>query len=201
MTVINTVWAWQQTLPALPKFLFVTLTDCAGMAEIYDVSFEKYRFKCGMSDAEIESSLEMLSDKGLIRLIELLEDEPGWRIRFTYDGTYSLPPGRWTAVAKRDGNSALPGWIYIIGTTHDVTKVGITTDLPARVKVITTNAGLDAQLDWSFACSMKTARELEQALLKHFAAHNFKGEWVRKASAEVIAVAIEMTRQPVDGPP
>lgn len=193
MTVSNTVWAMEQALPAHPKFLLVTLTDCAGMSEFFDLRLESYRHKCGMSDAEIEAALYDLEDFGALKVVNKLDD--GWRIRFTYPGEYSEPteyrPRRAAAPVK-----SVPGWLYIIGTSHGVTKVGITTDLPGRVKSIVTNAGIDAQLDWSFACDMARARELEQAILQHFASDRFKGEWMRRPATDVIAVAKHLTAPP-----
>jgi hypothetical protein len=191
MTSSNFAYALDQDLPALPKWLFVLLADAHGLSEYYDIPRDRYLSRTGMAFEELEASLFQLEDRGLLRIVGNLDGEAGWRVRFTYPGEFAVEAAVYSTRAPRAREES-PGWVYIIGTGHGVTKVGITTDLPSRAKSIITNAAVDAKLEWSFPCGIATARDHEKAILDYFAADRFKGEWLRRAVAEVIAVADEI---------
>jgi hypothetical protein len=185
MTMNTTIWAWEQPLPCAPKFLLVTLCDAAGMSREYAVGLARFGERCGLSMPELLEALAYLHRSGHIKLREVSDTVA--TICFCYpqqDFEMSWP--KKSGLQKFDDT---PGWFYILGSAHGITKVGITTNLPERAKSLNTNAAIDVTLVWSKPMALSSARNLETAVLKRFADRRVKGEWLRAEADEVISAA------------
>lgn len=88
MPASNTAYAMGTPFPALPKLLFIMLTEICGIAEQYDIDRESMMRRCGMDRGELEGAVAYLEK---MRVLEVLGDLPGgtgWKIAFTYPGEY-----------------------------------------------------------------------------------------------------------------
>lgn len=190
------MWAYKQTdLTAMQKWVLVVLADYCDQDDICFPAQSTVAQICRLSRTHVNKIVGELEQLGKINVLSRRRPN-GSDTSCIYE--LNVPK----VVPLRSKTDSVPGFIYVAESSSK-RKIGITKDVPTRIRALETTFGEKIIVVRIFAMPMKDARTIEKKVKDAMKKFRLFGEW-HSCSASALVEAIEALAPPVsvaDTPP